>query len=87
MKDLLEIVEKIAELLYQERKDEAYGILIKCIPIMATCFNEIEDVALQQEMIVSLNDAVGAMENNDYTLLADILQYDIIEKLKEIGEE
>lgn len=86
MKDLLEVLEKISELLYQEKKDEAYGILIKCLPIMGVYINEIEDAELQKEIVISLENAVAAMENNDYTLLADVLQYDIIEKLKDIGE-
>lgn len=86
MKDLLEVLEKLAELLYQERKDEAYGILIKCLPIMSNLFVEIEDAALQQELIAALNEAANAMENNDCTLLADILQYEIIDRLKETEE-
>lgn len=86
MKDLLEVLEKLTELLYQERKNEAYGILIKCLPVMSTLFVELEDKELQQELIVSLGEAVEAMENNDCTLLADILQYDVIDKLKEIEE-
>ncbi len=87
MNDLLEVLEKVAELLYQERKNDAYGILVKCLPIMGVYIGEIEDEALQEEIKASLNDAVGAMESNDYTLLADILQYDIIDKLRGIGEE
>lgn len=87
MNDLLEVLEKVAELLYQERKNDAYEILVKCLPVMGVYIGEIEDEALQEEIKASLNDAVGAMESNDYTLLADILQYDIIDKLRGIGEE
>lgn len=86
MKDLLEVLEKLAELLYQERKDEAYGILIKCLPIMSTLFVEIKDEEVQRDLISALNEAANAMENDDCTLLADILQYDIIEKLQDIEE-
>lgn len=87
MKDLLEVLEKVAELLYQENYNDAYGILIKCLPIMSTYIVELQDESLQKEIMEALNEAVSAMENNDYTLLADVLQYDIIEKLETIGEE
>lgn len=86
MKDLLEVLKKVAELLYQEEHNKAYGLLVKCLPIMGVCIEEIEDKELQREILDSLTEAIAAMENNDYTLLADILQYDVIEKLEAIGE-
>ncbi len=87
MKDLIEVLEKVAELLYQEKYQQAYGILIKCLPFLSEILTEMQDMELQQELLQSLTEAVGAMESNDYTLLADILQYDIIDKMKEMGEE
>ncbi len=87
MNDLLEVLEKVAELLYQERKNDAYGILVKCLPVMGVCIGEIEDKVLQVEIKASLKDVVGGMVAKDCTLLADILQYDIIDKLRGIGEE
>lgn len=86
MKDLLDVLKKVAELLYQEEHNKAYGILIKCLPMMGVCIEDIEDKELQREVLDSLTEAITAMENNDYTLLADILQYDVIEKLETIGE-
>lgn len=85
MQDLLEVLNKITELLYQEKSNEAYGLLIKCLPIMAEYIGAIEDVEVQCEVMNSLTEAVTAMEENDYTLLADILQYDVIEKLENIN--
>lgn len=86
MKDLLDVLKKVAELLYQEEHNKAYGILIKCLPMMGVCIEDIEDKEFQREVLDSLTEAITAMENNDYTLLADILQYDVIEKLETIGE-
>ena len=86
MKDLLDVLKKVTELLYQEDYNKAYGLLIKCLPIMGVCIEEIEDKGLQREVLDSLTEAIEAMENNDYTLLADILQYDVLEKLETIGE-
>ncbi len=85
MQDLLEVLNKITELLYQEKSNEAYGLLIKCLPIMAEYIGAIEDAEVQCEVMNSLTEAVTAMEENDYTLLADILQYDVIEKLENIN--
>ena len=85
MKDLLEVLSKVTELLYQEKINDAYGILIKCLPVMGVYIEEIPDATLQREVMNSLEEAIAAMEENDYTLLADILQYDVIEKL-ESGE-
>lgn len=87
MKDLLEVLSKVTELLYQEKYNEAYGILIKCLPIMGACIGDIKNENIQREIMDALTEAISAMENNDYTLLADILQYDVIEKLETLGEE
>ncbi|MDD6070250.1 MAG: hypothetical protein PUC12_05455 [Clostridiales bacterium] len=87
MKDLIEVLNKIIELLYQEEVKTAYNFLIRCLPIMSGYISDMEDQDLQKEIMGSLEEAVTAMENNDYTLLADIMQYDLIEKLEQIGEE
>lgn len=87
MKDLIEVLEKVSEFLYQENYPMAYDILTKCLPFMATCLEEIKDEQLQRELLDALTQAVTAMEEKDYTLLADILQYEIIERFKSIGEE
>lgn len=87
MKDLVEVLGKVTELLYQENYNDAYGILIKCLPVMGAYIGDIQDEDIQKDIVGSLGEAVNAMETNDYTLLADILQYEIIEKLETLGEE
>lgn len=87
MKDLIEVLEKVSELLYQENFAVAYDILAKCLPFMSTCLEEMKDQQMQRELLDALTEAIKAMEENDYTLLADILQYEIVERLKSIGEE
>lgn len=87
MKDLLEVLSKVTELLYQENYNDAYGILIKCLPLMGAYISDIKDEGVQRDVMHALEEAVGAMEVNDYTLLADVLQYDVIEKLEALGEE
>lgn len=87
MKDLIEVLDKIIELLYQEEADTAYSLLVRCLPIMSAYISDMEDTDLQEKIMESLKEAVNAMENNDYTLLADIMQYELIEKLEQIGED
>lgn len=87
MKDLIEVLDKIIELLYQEETDTAYSLLVRCLPIMSAYISDMEDTDLQEKIMESLKEAVNAMENNDYTLLADIMQYELIEKLEQIGED
>ena len=87
MKDLLDVLRKITELLYQEKTNEAYGFLVRCLPHMGLMIEDIEDENLKREIMDSLTEAIGAMEAKDHTLLADILQYDVIDKLDVMGEE
>ncbi len=87
MQDLLDVLKKITELLYQENYEDAYGLLIQCLPVLGVYIGEIEDENLQRGVMDALTEAIAAMEENDYTLLADILQYEVIEKLDVIGEE
>ena len=87
MKVLLEVLDKIIELLYQEDVNTACGLLARCLPIMSAFIGDVKDEVLQKEIKESLEEAVSAMENNDCTLLADIMQYDLIEKLEQIGED
>lgn len=87
MDELLEVLDKTTEFLYQQNYNQAYELLIGCLPYMATVIEEIEDVVLQGEITASLAEALTAMEEKDYTLLADILQYEIMDRFKMIGEE
>lgn len=84
MKDLIEVLNKIVDFLYQEKRKEAYGILIKCLPILSEVLSEVEDQEKQRAITEALQSALDAMEEDDITLLADILQYELIEELEEI---
>ncbi len=87
MKDLIEVLEKVSELLYQENFAVAYDVLAKCLPFLSGCLEDMKDQQMQRELLDALTEAVSAMEDQDATLLADILQYEIVERLKSIGEE
>lgn len=86
MKDLLDVLKRIVELLYQENEQEAYRLLIPCLPVMSEYIAKVENKEEQTLIMNVLAQVLDAMEEKDYTLMADILQYDLMEKMEKIGE-
>lgn len=76
-----ELIEEISELLYQENIDRAYGklnvLINELIGWTATL-----SLDAQGDIVESLKPALSAMEDKDTTLLADILQYELLEKIE-----
>ena len=88
MRDLIKVLESVAELFYQEQIAMANKKLLKAISLLTVYIETIEEPELKQEILGELNKAVLAMESEDYTLLADILQHEIVTRLKiVVGEE
>lgn len=88
MRDLIKVLESVAELFYQEQIAMANKKLLKAISLLTVYIETIEEPKLKQEILGELNKAVLAMESEDYTLLADILQHEIVTRLKiVVGEE
>ncbi|MGN0154397.1 MAG: hypothetical protein ACI4A3_08085 [Lachnospiraceae bacterium] len=83
LEDVINILTKISDYLYQENTKPAYLHLIHILPEFEQVIAEIEDDAQREELAGKLTEAIGAMEAEDHTLLADLLQYDIIDQLKQ----
>lgn len=81
MEEIRAEIERIAELLYQEKKDDAYAGISSLVPELVAYTGGIEDTEKQQKLTEVLGNALGAMEEEDLTLLADILQYDLMDEL------
>lgn len=81
MESILLDIEDISQLLYQEDVKEGYAKLSNMIPKVMELAVDLDE-SQQEELISALAPAVSAMENKDSTLLADILQYELGEKLK-----
>ena len=81
MENIREVIERIAELLYQEKKDEAYAEISQLIPMLMGYTSDIQDEEKKTKLVNVLGSALEAMEQEDLTLLADILQYDLVEEL------
>ena len=86
-KTLWEVLEKefqkIIDLLYQQKTGEAYGILVPVLAQFETLLQSCEE-SVQQEQLIILQSALAAMEEQDATLLADILQYELVEKMNAV---
>lgn len=72
-------ITEVTELLYQQKITEAYGLLPTILAEFSNYVVTVEDSAQQQKILETLNEALGAMEQQDTTLLADILQYELVD--------
>lgn len=81
MENIRKEIERIAELLYQEKKDDAYTGIGALIPMLMKYTDDIQDEEKKEQLTGVLGSALDAMEQEDLTLLADILQYDFAEEL------
>ncbi len=81
MDDLRETITQIADLLYQQNIAEAYPRLIQILPQIERYISNVGEVE-KEEWMKKLELAVGAMEHQDATLLADILQYEIADNME-----
>lgn len=79
--ELINNIESVANNLYQGDVKTGYSQLNELIPQIAVVSGQIQQSSQQQEIAKILGNALDAMEKNDNTLLADVLQYDLVEAL------
>lgn len=78
---MIDKIDSICDMLYQENIQDAYvklQELIKELMLSLAKLNEEE----QADMVEALKPALEAMESNDTTLLADILQYEVKDRIE-----
>ncbi len=80
---VIDEIGEISELLYQENFSEGYTKLAQLLKQMSVMTADLTDEETQAEFVGILRPAMEALEVRDATLLADILQYDLKEKLEE----
>ena len=95
MSDIITMIDRtkdstgvITELLYQQKTSEALesiNAMLNNITELSVALSAIEAIAEddKKRLVMVLGDALAAMEKKDYVLLADILQYDMIDLLDE----
>ncbi|MCX4327595.1 MAG: hypothetical protein OSJ45_09915 [Lachnospiraceae bacterium] len=85
-------VEEVVGLFYQQKLQEALAKFEVVIGGMMTAIDELftfraehEEFSLDEVKITrTLKDAMGALQDGDMVLLADILQYDYLEYMHEL---
>lgn len=85
-------VEEVIELFYQQKLQEALnkfesvlGGMMTAIDVLFTYKTENKEFKLDEVKLTNtLKDAMGALEEGDMVLLADILQYDYLEYMQEL---
>lgn len=87
LKQVTEALEKISDLLYQNNVEYAYKMLAVILGEMGQVICSVEDESIRKELTGKLSEALQAMEDGDAVLMADILQYEINERLLELMEE
>lgn len=88
----IEDVKDTVDLFYQQKDAEAFGKFITVLEEMAEAIDalfiyktEHEGFEMDEAKVCDiLKDAMGALQNTDSVLLADILQYDFVEYIEEI---
>lgn len=87
-------IDMVVELFYQQKTQEAYTQLD---PVLGNMMSAIEALmAYQQEheeleidvnsLTEALREALSAMEEKDAILMADVLKYEVIEKMEAIAD-
>lgn len=92
VEDSIKKVEEVIELFYQQKLQEALNKFETVLEEMMTSIDalftykaEHEEFKLDEAKITNiLKEAMGALENGDMVLLADMLQYDYLEYMQEL---
>ena len=86
VKQIMDNLTQVTDLLYQENVTPAYAQLAVALPQLEQVIMQVNQ-EIQLELTEKLRSALEAMEDGDNTLLADIIQYEILEQLKMFSEE
>lgn len=79
-------LEVIADILYRGYVQEGIATMTEVLPNLAEIASDIQGTELQERLLNdSLTPALEAMENQDGTLLADLITYELIDLLDSIG--
>ena len=79
---LIDNLIKITDYLYQENIQVAYRLLYLVLPSLDQFISQIEQDEKKDILKEKLLQALEAREKEDYILLADILQYEVVEQLQ-----
>ena len=81
--DIEKNIDKVSNLYYQDREDEAGSIMQNLIVNLTAFVVNLDDEEKINEILEKLREALKAMEDKDYVYLADLLKYEIGEIVSE----
>lgn len=88
--DIVSQLEIVIEKLHYQKRNEAYNVLNMTIDKLFLLFEEISNKETAVVKITDINkylvQCLEAMEKQDDILMADILEYEIIPRLLELGD-
>lgn len=92
IQDVVNTIRSTTELLYQQKTVEAYATMDVTLNAVGQVVDSLHKYKQMQEgfefdeerVVLSLTEALEALEMQDTILLADILEYDFIEYLQEV---
>ena len=102
MKDLKKEIETvindldyIVEMFYQQKVQEAYselntalGKIMEITEVVQNYTAQNSDKEINMDILLNaLKETLSAMEERDVVLVADVLKYEVIEKLNDIAEQ
>ena len=102
MKDLKKEIEtvindldSIVEMFYQQKVQEAYselntalGKILEITEVVQNYTAQNSDKEINMDILLNaLKETLSAMEERDVVLVADVLKYEVIEKLNDIAEQ
>lgn len=82
LKQLVDAIRQIVDLLYQENIEAGYKVLSIVLPYLERMIVETDNTEFQNELKEKLEEALHAMEDGDNILLADIMQYEVLEMIE-----
>lgn len=88
-------IDDVVEMFYQQKTQEAYlqldpvlGQLMDTLASVITYAQEHPEAGIDVESLTeALKEALSAVEERDAILMADVLKYEVIEKLEDIAEK
>ena len=84
MDELKNKIEETTDLFYQQKVNEAYESFIQLLPQISVFAESLSEEEKREELLGVLAPALEALEQKDSILLADILQYELLEILEDL---
>lgn len=88
-------LESIVEMFYQQKVQEAYSGLNTALGKIMEITEVVQNYTAQNsdkeiymdDLLNALKETLSAMEERDVVLVADVLKYEVIEKLNDVAEQ